>query len=190
MSFDKKEIEIKIRVNKSEFDRVKAQLDRVAKFITNSHQVDEYYSPKHRNFMKEKYPYEWLSIRKRDNRCILNYKHFYPEGSEKHSHCDEFETTVSDPNEMETIFKALNIEKLVRVDKKRALYEYHDDFDIALDEVKDLGYFIEIEAKRDQGGVKATRKKILELISLLGIEKPKIDYRGYPFRMMEKLEKL
>ena len=45
--------------------RIKEKLKEVAKFVNNSVHADEYFTPSHRNFLEPKYPFEWLSIRKR-----------------------------------------------------------------------------------------------------------------------------
>ncbi|GEM_PF-3640113 len=59
---------------------------------------------------------------------------------------------------LEKIFSALDFKKLITVDKKREVYLYKNEFEIAFDEVKNLGYFIEIEAKKILRNRKDKRK--------------------------------
>ena len=184
MALNDSEVEIKIPVDEKEFLRVRDQLKETAVFRGQTKQTDEYFMPIHRNFLSPKYPFEWLSIRKR-GKCLLNYKYFHPENSEVHTHCDEFETEVSDMDKLRKIFDALNIESIVTVEKERELYS-HGDFEIALDTVKDLGRFIEIEAAADFGSIEAARKKIIEIAKTLGLDVSKKDERGYPYRLLEK----
>jgi len=184
-----KEIEIRISLNKKSFLNLKKRLRKIAKFKQKSHQVDDYFTPFHRNFVKPKYPFEWLRIGKRGNRNLITYKHFYPEYADYHTYCDEYETKIEDANSLKKIFSALNFKKMITVDKKREVYNFKDEFEISLDEVKNLGYFIEIEAKKDFGGVRKTRKNILRFIKSLGLKSFKENKeisKGYPYLLMKK----
>jgi adenylate cyclase class IV len=55
-----------------------------------------------------------------------------------------------------------------------------------LDIVKELGYFMEIEAMKNFGSVEETRKKLFEFAKNLGINVSKPDERGYAFLMAKK----
>ena len=76
--------------------------------------------------------------------------------------------------------------KVYPVDKERETFIFEDQFEIALDKVKELGFFIEIESLRDFGGVEETRTKLLEFAERIGIENPTLDKRGYPYELMKK----
>lgn len=180
------EVEIKIPIEEGIFPAVKEKVKGVAKFIGSSHHVDEYFTPAHRNFVEPKHPFEWLSIRNRGKKTILSYKHFYPENTDVYAYCNEFETEVKDAKLLRKIFTSLNIKSLVTVEKEREAYDCNGEFEIGLDTVKDLGYFIEIEANKDFGSVEATREKLSELAKALGLDPSKRDKRGYPFLLMEK----
>ena len=116
----------------------------------------------------------------------MNYKHFYPENAEAKTHCDEFETELGKSEQLEKLFSAINLQKLVTVEKERETYRFKDEFEIALDIVKDLGHFIEIEAIKNFGSVGAAREKIYEFAENLGIDVSKADKRGYPYLLMKK----
>ena len=180
------EIEIKIALDKGMLLKLKENLKNVAAFTKKSHQTDEYFTPAHRNFVEPKFPFEWLSIRKRGDKTILNYKHWHPEDAEIRTHCDEFETETENSEQLNKMFAALNFKKLVTVEKEREVFVYNDEFEIALDAVKELGYFIEIEAIKDFGGIEATRKKLFEFAKNLGIDGLKTDERGYPYLLMKR----
>lgn len=180
------EIEIKVPVEKEVFLKVKEEVKKIARFVKKSKQVDDYFTPKHRNFVEPRFPFEWLSVRERDGTFILNYKHFHPENVEVMTHCDEFETEVKSKDKLEKIFSALDLRKLVTVKKKREVFVYNDEFEIALDDVTDLGYFVEIETIKDFGSVEVAREKLMEFFKKLGIDTSKADKRGYPYLLMEK----
>ena len=124
MAHDNTEIEIKVKVDKETFLRTKEKLKEVAKLVKNSVQADQYFTPGHKNFLEPKYPFEWLSIRKRGDKSILNYKHWYPANAEIHTHCDEYETEVKNSKQIQNIFSVLGLKELITVKKKREEYEH------------------------------------------------------------------
>lgn len=186
MAHGNQEIEIKIPLGKKQFLSVRRKIKKIAKFIKKTSQEDTYYTPTHRNFVKPKYPFEWLSIRKRGNNIELNYKHYYPKYAKNHTHCDEYETKLERFDQIEKIFKALNIKKLVTVRKIREIYIYKNQLEIALDQVKGLGYFIEIESLKNFGSIKKTRQKLFDFAKDLQIKVSRLDKRGYPYLLMKR----
>ncbi len=180
------EVEIKLPLDEKAFARVREQLQKTARFVGSTGQVDDYFTPAHRNFVAPRFPFEWLSLRRRGGKAILNYKHWHPEGAEVTTHCDEFETEIMNPEKLEKMFLSLDMRKLATIDKQRETYDLDGEFEIALDTVKELGRFIEIEAMRDMGGIAATRERLLTLARDLGLDPAGEDRRGYPFLLMRK----
>lgn len=185
MAHNNTEIEIKIPITKEIFDKLKKELPKIAVFEKSLKQVDTYYSPCHRDFLATKYPHEWLRIGQRGGKTILNYKHYYPENVPVFTHCDELETVVDNATSLEKLLAILDFKKLVTVKKIRDTYVFHDEFEIALDSVEELGYFVEIETKKDFGGVARAREKLFAFAERLGLD-PKTDKRGYPYLLMDK----
>lgn len=186
MAHNDTEIEIKILLDKDEFFKIKEKLEKIARFVKRTRQSDEYFTPSHRNFVEPRFPFEWFSIRKRGEKVILSYKHWYPENTETTTHCDEFETEIRDAEQLKKIFSALGFKELVTVEKDRETYTYNDELEISLDIVKELGYFIEIEATKDFGSVEAAREKLFEFAKNLGTDISKEEKRGYPYMLMKK----
>jgi predicted adenylyl cyclase CyaB len=184
MSKNRQEIEVKFKLDKESFFEIKQKISKIAKFVKNVNQKDEYISPPHRNFLAPKYPYEWLRIGERGSKTILNYKHFYPEDAEEKTHCDELEFEA-DPERLRQMFSALNFKSNVVVEKTREIYNHNDEFEIGFDIVKELGYFIEIEAMKHAETVEKTRQKLVEFAKSLGIDIETSDKRGYPYMMMK-----
>ena len=182
----KKEIEIKLAVSDNKFLEIMRVVKESGAFIERSIQKDTYYTPAHRNFMKEKYPFEWLSIRERNDQCIFNYKHFHPEGAEKHEYCDEYEVVVGNAELFGLMLKAMDFKKIAIVAKERESYKHLDKYEISFDVVKDLGHFIEIELIEDVEDVQSEREKMMKLIEGWGLSGADIDLRGYPFLVFEK----
>ena len=185
MAKDNIEIEVKTRLSKKGFNRIRKYLQKTAKFVKTSHHIDTYYSPVGKIFLKPKYPYEWLSIRERDGKVALNYKHWYPEGAKNTTHCDEYQTLIEDKVQLKKMLSVLKFEKLVSVEKVRLVFK-KGDLEVALDNVKSLGFFIEIESEGNLGGFDKTRKRILDFARILQVNVESIIPGGYAAEMMRK----
>lgn len=185
MAYDNIEIEIKIKISKDEFDAIKERITSIGIFKNTTQQIDTYFSPNSENYLAEKYPYKWLSLRERGGKKILNFKHFFPEGAEKHTHGNEFETEISNTDAMKAIFHELGIAEIVEVNKTRETYVIDDKYEIVLDSVANLGYFLEIEALKNIGNPEETKQHMINFLNSIGISELNIDYRGYPFQLLK-----
>jgi len=156
--------------------------------IFENHQIDTYYVPSHRNFLEEKYPFEWLRLRDDQGKYMLTYKHWYPERVKESTHCDEYETKVESIENLKKILKSLDFREVVVVDKKRICYMVKN-FEVSIDDVKDLGAFIEIEIKDGYRSVEDGAKQIYELAEKLKLEELPEDHSvrtGYPLQVYLK----
>lgn len=177
------ETEIKIKLSEDEFKNIKIIMDKSARFISESNQEDTYFQPKYRKFLKDNDDdiEEWLRIGIRGNKKILNYKHWY-----QNKYCDEFEVNIDDEVNLMRIFGILDLEKIAVVNKTRCKYMYKDKYEVSLDYVKDLGYFIEIEVKEYDTNPLAEYDLLIELVKGLKLNLANIDKRGYPYHLIYK----
>jgi len=186
MAKDNIEVEIKTKVSKEKFDQIKTKVEKICKYIKSAHHIDDYYIPYHRNFLKPKYPFEWLSLRERCGKFILNYKCWHPKGAKNAKYCDEYETQVTDKDGLEKILKALDIKRVISVDKKRLTYVYKNKFEVALDKVKGLGYFLEVEALKHNKNLYKTHSELMDFAKDLGVKKFIHIPGGYAAEMLRK----
>ena len=179
------ETEINIKLTKSEYENLQMFLEENAKFINETKQLDTYYQPSYRNFLKDKTAdiTEWLRIGIRGNKKILNYKNWY-----NNMYCDEYEVEIDDEVNLEKIFTILGIEKLTTVNKLRKTYYYQNKYEIALDYVETLGYFIEIEVKEYNKTALEEYDSLLKLAKSLKLDLNHIDKRGYPYHLIYREE--
>jgi len=182
MSEDK-EIEIQVQIEFS--DNLISFLRSNAKFVGEKHQVDRYFSPPHRNFIGVRPVKEWLRLRDSSGKYSINYKHWYYDKNGRSSHCDEYETVVENIDQLEKIFTVLDIKKLVVVDKIRKLYLYQD-YEIAIDSIKGLGDFVEIEYKGKLGSQTPSviTKGMISFLKKINCGKVTRNYVGYPFQLL------
>lgn len=186
MAYDNQEIELKLSLTAKEFQTISEKLAKIAKFAKSSHHIDDYFNTKKSSFLKPKYPFEWLTVRVRDGKTILNYKHWYPENTKYTTHCDEFETEVVSRDQIEKILFALKFEKFITVEKKRKTFIYDNALEIAMDEVVGLGYFIEVETIKAFKTVVEARKSIVKFTKMLGLKRTKTVPGGYAAELMRR----
>ncbi len=186
MAFNNTEVEIKVEISKDQLVSLQSHLLDLCGKSHVSSQLDDYFSAPNRDFLAVSHPFEWLSIRKRGSRTILNYKHFFPENEPVFSHCEEIETDVGSKESLERLFVSLGFRKLVTVEKHRESFVFQNEFEVSLDRVIDLGFFCEVEALKDFGGVEETRQKVHGFAESLGLDISKGDQFGYPYLLLKK----
>lgn len=177
-----KEIEVKIKVMQEEFDIIRQALITSCGLPRIEHQHDTYFS-KTNGFLSEKYPFEWLSIRRRNGVAKVCYKHFFPEGAEKHTHCNEIEVQIDSDESMSQLLRSLGYDAIVDVNKVREIFTYRNTC-IGLDRVGSLGTFVEVEAI-ERIDVQRAIDAISEVVEELGLNRANKDHRGYPYRLLE-----
>lgn len=173
------ETEIKIKISEKDYKRLLNFMTQKAQFIKESNQVDTYYQPTYRKFLNDKEVNEWLRIGERGNKTILNYKNWHD-----NMYCDEYEVEIDNKDNLDRIFKILDLEQIAVVDKKRIIYFYLEKYEISLDFVKDLGYFIEIEVKKYTKSPIDEYSDLLKLAKNLDLNLDNIDKRGYPYHII------
>lgn len=179
------EIEIKVKVEKTE--NLKSFLEKEAKKEYVDQQVDEYYTPAHRNFTVADPIVEWLRLRDSKGKFSINYKHWKHEEDGRSHYCDEYESKIENIENLRKILLATDFKHLVTVNKLRSVWTYKD-YEISMDTVEDLGDFIEIEYKGNTENVvpaeiTAQMETFLNDIGCGNLER---DFKGYPYLLLEK----
>lgn len=180
-------IEIEIKVKIDNFDLLKDSLPKFGKLVKSIQQIDEYYTPIQRDFFAVKpHPVEWLRIRTNPDKVIFEYdKSIGKREDGLQDYAQEYETEIKQPDELRKILEFLDFKKVAIVDKQR---EYWDcgNFEVVLDNVKGLGYFVEVELKEDCSDGLIGRQKCMEFLGKLGIKVTESDITktGYPVLLM------
>jgi adenylate cyclase class 2 len=179
-----KNIEIEIQVNIEESGPFLDFLEKNAVFQSEKRQTDEYFSPAHRDFLSPRPIEEWFRLREAEGECSLTYKKWHYDASGKSHYCDEFETKLDDSGSARKIFAALDFRPLVVVEKTRKIWNYKD-YEIAVDAVKGLGDFVEIEyVGRDEVDPAEITEEMVGFLKRFGVGKITRNYVGYPFLML------
>jgi len=175
------EIQVSIENNKPLFDF----LAKNAHYKSERRQIDEYFSPAHRNFLELRPLKEWLRLRNSGGNYSINYKNWHFDENGKSSYCDEYETKIEDINKIRKIFNVLNFKQVVLVDKLRKAWVYKD-YEVSIDSVKNLGDFVEIEyiGNNENADAKMITGEMINFLKDIGCGKIKRNYVGYPFQLM------
>ncbi len=168
-----KEVEVLMRVN-SGAEGLEERLRQQAKFVGAVVVDDQYYFDPLRHeqyFSPEGRFISSFRLRQKDGKARVTHKadHFDDVGLWTYS--DELETEVGDYDTFQKLIETLGFEKLVCLEIVKKTF-LTDDYEIVLEEVKDLGIFIEIEALHVDDGVdvEALKNKIRQFARDLGVE--------------------
>ena len=138
-------------------------------------------------FARKPHPIEWLRIRTNPDKVVWEYTRSINQREDgDYDYAEEYETEISSKEEFEKILGFLDFKKYVTIEKYRE-YWMCDNIEVALDEVKDLGYFIEAEAKGNFKDEKEAKKACEEFLKNLGINDIEINRikTGYPELYLE-----
>ncbi len=172
------EVEAKVRVDN--IKEVERKIKKIAKFIKKHKIEDTYYTFKTVNG----YPEERFRIRKTDGKYVINFKRrkdlpFDIQAKE------EFEFQIRDKKVFEEFLKEFNFKQFVHKIKESKIYRYKD-INIEVNNVKHLGYFLEIEILCPKNKVREAKQKINRVLKLLKIKPSQIERRGYTRMLYNK----
>ena len=139
-------LEVEIKFALKNHQETLAFLQIHGQFLKESFQKDIYYLPAHQNYLAEKPLTKRLRIRESDKGNSINYKDWAIKNGEDQDYCNEYEIEIDSVEDAKKIFGVLDIAPLVEVSKHRKTFTYKD-IEVAVDEVDNLGRFIEFEAK-------------------------------------------
>jgi len=186
-----KEIEIAVELKQS-IDDVKAKLKNFT-HIGKKHTLDVYFYDEKKDNLKPDENlrlYQCFRIRKRENKSYMTYKVDKFEGN-TWIYSEEDEIEVSDFDVAHNIVKRLGLTELIRIDYYTDIYVY-DDYEIVVENVQNLGFFLEVEKLRvpdetSYEDVKLIKDDIRKFIESLEIEFVELN-DGKPELMLKKIK--
>jgi len=176
-------IEVELKFVVSDPEGIVRILDKEATPGPTTQQIDTYYNHPARDFLAAHPVKEWLRVRESPKGASLNYKCWHK--GEQVVSCDEHETKISDAAATKLLLLALGFTELIVVDKTRRTW-HHRGVEYALDQVRGLGGFLEVEAKGDFADVKDATSAIYQHVQELHLTLGPQDFKGYPYLLLEK----
>lgn len=178
------EIELKIKITDAQQSLFMEWLERNAQMKGEVHQIEFYLNNPNLSFAfmsPEGYKdaVDFLRVRLTSRGDTVCFKHWHSDPmTGRLTHCDEYETAVQDGQAMLQLFQAIGYNEQIEINKLRKIYQYND-FEVAVDSVKNLGHFVEIEVKRPVPTVSDGLRLINEFLKSVGITTFKRMDRGY-----------
>ncbi len=183
-------IEVEIKVKVDNLEEIKKKVSKMGKLIKAIKQIDDYYIPCHRDFFAHKpQPIEHLRIRTNPNKVVFEYtRTINMKEDGDYDHAEEYETEILNVEEFKKILEFLDFKKFATIEKQRE-YWICDDIEVALDEIKGLGSFVEAEARGDFKDDKEAKKACINFLEKLGIRDVENNQikKGYPQLFFENL---
>ena len=181
-----KEIEILVEVY-DDIDTVKEKLKQF-EYVGLKHTIDEYYYDPKRDILKpdkDNQISHCLRLRSKNDECYITYKDdVFENGIWQYS--NEYETKVESMEMLKAIFDRLELKKFIEIDNKKEIYKT-DKYEIALEDVKDLGLFLEVEfCTNEDVDIKEIKKEIQSFIDKLNIKVSKELNMGKPEMYLHK----
>ena len=151
--------------------------------------IDTYYYDPLRNNLKPNESNqlkECFRTRKKHNKYYITYKIDKYDEEGKWLYSDEYETLIGSIKVIEQIIKQLGLKELLTIKNKKTEY-INDGYSIVLEEVENLGNFIEVEKCTDEDiDVKREKQRIDKFMKGLNLETSQELYLGKPEMMLKK----
>ena len=166
INLNNNEIEIKLKVDKSEHERILNLVKNTAKYKNTVKQIDTYYRLKDKN--------NWLRTRNENGKCIFNLKKKI-----NNSHYEKYDVLIDNLNNLNKILEELNVNELGTIVKERTTYVYKNKYEFSFDNVESIGLFIEIEVINQIDNFEKDTYNLLNLMKELKIDLNMIERRKY-----------
>jgi len=179
------EVETKVKIDN--VSKLRSKIKKIAIFEKKESRGDDYFA-----LQKKGYPKKSFRIRDDGKKLIVNFKkHLKKLYSQGVVVKKEFEFELSDMTHIGNFLALLDdfgFKEWVKKRKTTESYLYKKDkrVIIEINKVQHLGYYMEIEYKAKNSEVEKARKKILQVLQELEINKNMIDNIGYTKRLYNR----
>ncbi len=162
------EVEAKVPIKRGDYKALKKRLTDLAEYLGTRRSDDAYY---------EKLKKATIRIRKRGGEYSFDLKRREViEGIESNI---EMEWKLSNPVAWRRILNRLKLDPNIRKTKKTELYKMKG-FLIELNEIRSLGYYLEIErVVKGKADVRQAKKELIQLFKDLGYSQSKFEPKRY-----------
>ena len=122
-----------------------------------------------------------LRIRRKESGSLLTFK---GKALGDDTAWPDIDIPLTDADSLQQLLLGSGYVKVVEIKKRRASYRL-EDFEINVDEIENLGVFVELEGRGDEESRKKIEEKIMNLLVSLGIQNENIIRKGYVALMLE-----
>ena len=178
------EVETKIKVNPKNVNELRERIKKIARFRNKTNKYDSYFAIKING-----YPKKAFRIRDDGKKLVVNFKKWLKNYWTKDIVVkEEYEFTINNKDIFLALMKDLGFREWMEKIKKSESYIYKKNtkVNIEINEVKNLGYFIEIEYIARKEEVKKAMYTIRSILKELGIKSNEINNKGYTKMLWKK----
>src|SRR3989344_6248484 len=173
------EVEAKIKIKNPEEFRKK--ISEIARLIKKEKKIDDYYTLESLKI----YPKKSLRVRKTNQGYEINFKQHLSYVNGVHAKKEQ-EFKVTDIQNFLSLIKDFGFKKWLTKIKYSETYEISKNFHVEINNVKKLGWFIEIEYLAKQNEISYARTQVLKIIGELNLDKESIIKEGYTKLLWDK----
>ncbi|MBR9706528.1 class IV adenylate cyclase [Candidatus Pacearchaeota archaeon] len=176
------EVETKAQIPISEIQNLRAKIKKIAKFDKKGKKSDDYFAIKRK---MGGYPKKAFRIRAMSDKFEVNFKkHLKNHWTKDIVVKQEFEFSLKGKEEVQdllALFEDLGFKEWVKKIKFNETYKWKKDkkVSIELNNVKNLGWFMELEYLAKPSEMEKARRKLREVLKELEIPAEWIDNTGY-----------
>lgn len=175
------EVESKVKLDSSELDALLTELAGLGVHLGDIEQQKDVYFKAQGFRDRVQGPGDYLiRLRYTDGKTVLNMKHLTTQDGV----WNEVETPVQEGSVVEEIITEIGAEPAVTVTKKRRMTRAAG-LEIIIDEIEELGTFLELSVEGDNLDVTAARQTINDFLKKLGVAPERVELRGYPTILLE-----
>lgn len=174
-------IEVEAKAHIRNLKLISAKAKQIGKYVGKENKVDDYYTLENLDI----YPKKSLRVRAMNGYHQVNFKKriSYVKGIHAKK---EVEFKIRDLTGFFDLLKDFGFRKWLRKEKITYLYKIEDNFHIELNKVKNLGWFVEVEYLCKEKDIPYARKRVLEIIKKLNINKKDLVKNGYTKMLWDK----
>ena len=175
------EVEAKIKIKSPK--EVRSKISKLAKYNGREKKIDTYYTLE----PLSTYPKKSLRVRQKPRYYEINFKQNISYKKGVHAK-NEVEFILSDISNFLLLIKEFGFKPWVKKEKITYLYQIKENFNIELNHVKKLGWFLEVEYLATKKNIKKARKEVAKMVKVLGFSDKDIVKNGYT-KMLWNLKK-
>ena len=179
------EIEAKYKIDEKTILEIGKYFEDNGYDYKEENQHDIYFSPTYVPFFGGDINNEALRIRVLGDKNILNYKKFIDKTETTEAYNIEHEMEIQDVEMFKQILNDVRIEEAFTLIKRRKKYILDGKLEVALDDVKDLGYFIEIEIISSEGELESAIELRDKIVKEFDLKEEMRSYKGYGYMLYE-----
>jgi len=178
------EQEVEIRVTLNQPEQALKKIKEKAEAKEKIKQKDDYFIPPNKDFFEEEPTRKYLRVRQEENQQQLGYHvcQFEDDGSLLYT--EEYETKIGDAETVIQLLEQLGMRLKVTVNKQRYVFRYCG-LELVVDRIKQLGCFLELEAKDISGTAQEKKKRCWQLLETLNLDWDSAPEQGYPDMILE-----